>query len=85
MLTNRSSIQIKKALKSLGAVATMISGSGPCVFGIAQSRKEAMDITEKLRAKEKDWQVIGAKTYTSSKKGGLNKDGNHRGKNFFAR
>ncbi len=71
-------LQIKKALKSLGAVATMISGSGPCVFGIAQSRKEAMDITEKLRAKERDWQVIVAKT-----KGGLKKYGNHRGKNVF--
>jgi 4-diphosphocytidyl-2-C-methyl-D-erythritol kinase len=60
--------RIRKALKSLGAGATLISGSGPCVFGIVQTRKEAMDISKKLRAKEKTWQVIVAKTFSNSKK-----------------
>ncbi len=61
-------LQIKKALKSLGAYATLVSGSGPCVFGIAQSRKEAMDISRNLRAQERDWQVIVAKTYVNNSK-----------------
>ncbi len=77
--------RIKKALKSLGAKARLISGSGPCVFGICASRKEAMDIKEKLRAQEKSWRVIVAKTYSNSKKGGLRRNGNHRGKNLFTR
>ncbi len=59
--------EIKKALKSLGACTTLMSGSGPCVFGITQTRKEAIDISEKLWAKEKKWQVIVAKTYNNSK------------------
>lgn len=59
--------EIKKALKSHGAKATLVSGSGPCVFGIARTGKEAVDISEKLRAKGKNWQVIVAKTYPNSK------------------
>jgi len=74
--------EIKKALKSHGAKATLVSGSGPCVFGIARTGKEAVDISEKLRAKGKNWQVIVASTY---KVGGIRKDGNHRGKTLFAR
>jgi 4-diphosphocytidyl-2C-methyl-D-erythritol kinase len=59
---------IKKALKSLGAKATLISGSGPCVFAVTLSRKEAMDISKKMQAQEKDWQVIVAKTYSNNSK-----------------
>ena len=58
--------EIKKALKSLGVQATLISGSGPCVFGIAQTRKEAIDISEKLRAKRRSWKVIVASTYNNT-------------------
>ncbi len=74
--------EIKKALKSHGACATLVSGSGPCVFGIVKTGKEAVDISEKLRAKGKNWQVIVASTY---KVGGIRKYGNHRGKTLFAR
>jgi 4-diphosphocytidyl-2-C-methyl-D-erythritol kinase len=56
-------LEIKKALTSLGAPAALMSGSGPCVFGITASRKEAMSISETLRAKKRCWQVIVAKTY----------------------
>lgn len=59
--------EIKKALRSLGAYATLVSGSGPCVFGITQTRKEAMGISKKLETKEKNWQIIVAKTYDSKK------------------
>ncbi|NQT00230.1 MAG: 4-(cytidine 5'-diphospho)-2-C-methyl-D-erythritol kinase [Candidatus Omnitrophica bacterium] len=54
--------EIKKALKTLGVSATLISGSGPCVFGIARNRKEAMRISAKLRAKSKIWRIIAAAT-----------------------
>ncbi|MCQ9207802.1 MAG: 4-(cytidine 5'-diphospho)-2-C-methyl-D-erythritol kinase [Omnitrophica bacterium] len=75
--------KIKKALKTSGAVATIMSGSGPCVFGMAQTRKEAMDISNRLKAQEKDWQVIVASTFNI--KGGISNHGDHRGKNFFTR
>lgn len=54
--------QIKKALKSLGVQAALISGSGPCVFGIARNRKEAMDISKKMQARGRPWQIMVAKT-----------------------
>lgn len=57
-------LQINKALKSSGASATLVSGSGPCVFGVTKNRKEAMGISKNLRAK-KDWQVIVAKTFSN--------------------
>jgi len=58
--------EIKKALKSLGACATLMSGSGPCVFGITQTRKEAVEISEKLEREQKRWQIIVTKTYDNT-------------------
>jgi 4-diphosphocytidyl-2-C-methyl-D-erythritol kinase len=55
--------RVKKALKSLGVQATLMSGSGPCIFGICATRREAIKIREELRIREKDWQVIVAKTF----------------------
>ncbi len=63
--------EIKKALKSSGAAATLMSGSGPCVFGITKAGKEAMDISERLRAKDKNWQVIVTKTLMQNRKNPL--------------
>jgi len=60
--------KIKKALKSTGAGATFVSGSGPCVFGVAQTRKEAISIGNRLKAQENNWQVIVTSTYVNSKK-----------------
>jgi len=59
--------EIKKALKSLGAHTTLMSGSGPCVFGITASGKEAISIGRKLQAKRKGWQVIVTRTYNANK------------------
>ncbi len=59
--------RIKKALKSYGAGATLVSGSGPCVFGVVASRKEAMVIGRTLGAKARNWQVIVASTFDSKK------------------
>lgn len=58
--------QIKQALKSLGAHATLMSGSGPCVFGIAQSRKEAMTIAKRLQKGKKNWRVVVTSTYNTN-------------------
>lgn len=60
-------LEIKKALNSSGACATMMSGSGPCVFGVIKTRREAMDIGKRLKAKGNSWQVIVTKTYANSK------------------
>ena len=60
--------KIKKALKATGVRTSLVSGSGPCVFGIAQRRKEAMNISNKLKGTQNNWQVIVARTYTNSKK-----------------
>ena len=60
--------EIKKALKSSGVQASLVSGSGPCVFGIAQTGKEAMDIRKRLEARKKSWQVIVTKTLTQNRK-----------------
>ena len=59
--------EIKKALKSFDVCAALMSGSGPCVFGITETRKEAMEISERLRARKRSWQVIVAKTYNGKK------------------
>ncbi|MFC1631644.1 4-(cytidine 5'-diphospho)-2-C-methyl-D-erythritol kinase [Candidatus Omnitrophota bacterium] len=61
--------KIKKALKTFGASATLISGSGPCVFGVAQTRKEAMAISAGLRAtRDNSWRIIVTKTLSNSEK-----------------
>ncbi|MBN2096985.1 MAG: 4-(cytidine 5'-diphospho)-2-C-methyl-D-erythritol kinase [Candidatus Omnitrophica bacterium] len=63
----RQILVIKKALQSSGCAATLVSGSGPCVFGVTQTRKEAAEISKSLRAKSKNWQVITCKTFSSVK------------------
>ncbi|MFH1245317.1 MAG: 4-(cytidine 5'-diphospho)-2-C-methyl-D-erythritol kinase [Candidatus Omnitrophota bacterium] len=56
--------QVQKALRSSGVQATLVSGSGPCVFGVAQTGKEAGEIKDRLAALKRNWQIIIAKTYT---------------------
>ena len=60
-------LDIKKALKSFGAQASLMSGSGPCVFGIIKRRKEAIGIRGKLRVKHKQWRVVVTRTYDNSR------------------
>lgn len=59
--------EVKKALESLGVGATLVSGSGPCVFGVIKSRKEAVNINRRLQVLKKDWQIIITRTYSNSK------------------
>ena len=52
--------QVKEALESYG-IKSLVSGSGPTVFGLLNSRKEAELIREKLSS-EYDWQIFLTRT-----------------------
>ncbi len=54
--------KIKSLLSNLGLEAISMSGSGPSVFGLASSRKEAYAAVRQLRAKSGNWDVFIAKT-----------------------
>jgi 4-diphosphocytidyl-2-C-methyl-D-erythritol kinase len=47
--------EIKKKLLTLGAKAILMSGSGPTVFGTFSSKKEALALYRKLKAKKRSW------------------------------
>ncbi len=51
----------KEALSNLGLDKTLMTGSGPTVFGLLFSRKEAYSVARQLR-KFKKWDVFVAKT-----------------------
>ncbi len=53
---------IKDRLKSLGLKATMMSGSGPAVFSLISSRKEAVVLSRKVAGLNKSWQVFVSRT-----------------------
>jgi 4-diphosphocytidyl-2-C-methyl-D-erythritol kinase len=54
-------LQIKKKLMELGIKIQSLSGSGPAIFGITGSRKEAERKAKSLRSK--GWQVFVVRTY----------------------
>ena len=54
--------QVKKALYGMGLDKVMMSGSGPAVFAICSSQKQAQDLSGKLRRKYKSWQVFVTST-----------------------
>ena len=39
-----------------------MSGSGPAIFGLVSSRKEAYAVARQLKAKKGNWDVFVAKT-----------------------
>ena len=59
--TNRIG-QIKKSIKRAGVKVISMSGSGPAIFGILTSRKEAYAVKERLSI-QNGWQVFVVKTY----------------------
>ncbi|MFH1046367.1 MAG: 4-(cytidine 5'-diphospho)-2-C-methyl-D-erythritol kinase [Candidatus Omnitrophota bacterium] len=73
---NRTVFAIKKALSSLGVRAALMSGSGPCVFGVVASGKEAQRVSKALRKINRTWQVIVARTNSKRR---TTEHGNHRG------
>ncbi len=55
--------RIKAALSASGIKAILMSGSGPAVFGIVSSRKEAVSLEEKLKKRNRSWRVFVARTF----------------------
>ncbi|MFH1848340.1 MAG: hypothetical protein ABH825_03890 [Candidatus Omnitrophota bacterium] len=57
---------IKALLMAKGAYASLMSGSGPAVFGITRTKKEAMGVQGRILKQRRDnWKVFIAKTYSS--------------------
>jgi 4-diphosphocytidyl-2-C-methyl-D-erythritol kinase len=54
--------RIRENLAQAGVKAILMSGSGPAVFGITSSRKEALGFSRQLRKIDKSWQVFVTKT-----------------------
>lgn len=54
--------RVKEKLGELGVKAILMSGSGPSVFGIVSSRKEAVNLSVKLK-KEQFWRIFIARTW----------------------
>jgi len=54
--------QVKKTLSRSGLESTLMSGSGPAVFGFLASRKEAATLCKQLKAKKRSWRVFVAHT-----------------------
>jgi len=50
--------EVIKALSGLGAQAILMSGSGPAVFALCASRKEAVSLKGKLKKKNRSWRVF---------------------------
>ena len=53
--------RVKKKLSSLGVKSILMSGSGPAVFGIVSSKKEALSLVRQLRG-NRYWQAYVART-----------------------
>ncbi len=54
--------EIRLVLSNLGLKAVLMSGSGPAVFGLVSSRKEAYAVARQLEANLRNWDVFVAKT-----------------------
>ncbi|MFH1458581.1 MAG: 4-(cytidine 5'-diphospho)-2-C-methyl-D-erythritol kinase [Candidatus Omnitrophota bacterium] len=55
--------RIKEKLAALGLKSILMSGSGPAVFGVVSSRKEAVSLGCELRKRNKSWKVFAARTF----------------------
>ena len=54
--------QVKNALYAMGLEKVIMSGSGPAVFAICSSLKQAQVMSRKLRKKYKSWQIFVSST-----------------------
>ncbi len=54
--------RVKEQLAAGGARSILMSGSGPAVFGIVSSRKEAVFLGSKLKKKNRSWRVFVTRT-----------------------
>ena len=55
--------RIKKRLADLGLGAILMSGSGPAVFAIVSSRKEAVSLNMQLKQEGRPWRIYVARTF----------------------
>lgn len=53
---------VRGKLAKLGLKSILMSGSGPAVFGICSSRKEAVSLGRKLRKQNSSWRVFVSRT-----------------------
>jgi 4-diphosphocytidyl-2-C-methyl-D-erythritol kinase len=53
---------VRKKLENSGLRPVLMSGSGPAVFGIAASRKEALSVYRQLRKENRFWEVFVTRT-----------------------
>lgn len=54
--------RIKERLVSFGLKTILMSGSGPALFGIVSSRKEAISLAKHIRRENRSWQVFVTET-----------------------
>lgn len=54
--------RIKEKLKSLNLQSILMSGSGPAIFGIVSSKKEAQSLCRQLKRECQSWQVFVTRT-----------------------
>ncbi len=54
--------RIKDKLAKSGLKLILMSGSGPAVFGIVSSRKEAVTLSRKLKKEEESWRIFVTRT-----------------------
>ena len=56
-------LRVKEELKDSGIKAILMSGSGPAVFGVVSSRKEAVALSKQLKEEGESWQVFVTRTF----------------------
>ncbi len=54
--------EVKERLKAFGLKSVLMSGSGPAVFAIVSSRKEAVYVTRQLYKENRSWRVYVTRT-----------------------
>jgi len=55
--------RIKQKLASFGLKSILMTGSGPAVFGIVSSRKEAVSLRRRIKRENKSWRVFLTRTF----------------------
>lgn len=55
--------KVKQAMAALGLRSTLMSGSGPAVFGLTDTKKEAMRLKRELDSRHTDWRTFVVSTY----------------------
>jgi 4-diphosphocytidyl-2-C-methyl-D-erythritol kinase len=55
-------LRIKEKLLQFGLQSILMSGSGPAVFGVVSSRKEAVGLCRQLKKRSRFWQVFLTRT-----------------------